>query len=123
MLARERLRLTAERPDSTEPDLSLREPILKLFKKLDERKSPLILKIQEQWKQLAGELIAGHSYPARLIDKILYVDVANSSWLNEIIRFHSASITRLLQKKFGAGVIRKVNYRVNPECCRRQNSD
>ena len=115
--------MTDAHPPAPEPDLSLRGPLRGLFKKLDEQKSSLIQRILTQWGGLAGDMLAAHSQPARLADNVLYIYVDSSAWLNEISRFHASHVLRLLQKTFGADKIKRVNYQVNPECRRRENSD
>lgn len=114
MIARERLRLTDPKQPPSEPDLSLRPAIDRLFTKLDSQAVASIHKIIAKWKVMAGETVAAHSSPSRLNENILYVDVDSSTWLAEISRFHSREILRRIQKEIGADTVKGLKFQVNP---------
>lgn len=118
-LVRERLRLTDPEPPAQESEWSIRGAVVNLFKTLDEQKSPLIQQIRAKWDIIAGDSVAGHSFPGRLNDNVLYVYVDSSAWLNEIVRFHSVNIMRRIQKEAGETAVRQVRYQVNPKQSRK----
>lgn len=113
-LERERFRLTDSAPPHPEPDLSLRSAITRFFTKLDSQSGSAVQQIQSKWKIMAGETIANHSCPARLIDNVLYIDVDSSAWLAEITRFHSDDILRKIHKEFAPDTVRGMRFQVNP---------
>lgn len=63
------------------------------------------------WKELAGEFIAQHSTPRRLIEGVLHVRVLQPSMLYELDRTMRPEILRKLKQRFGRRV-RDVKFRV-----------
>ena len=40
--------------------------------------------ILDLWEDVVGEMVSKHSRPDRIVNGILYIEVKNSSWINEI---------------------------------------
>lgn len=120
MLARERLRLADPVPPGPDPDLSIRDAITNIFKKLECQDISIVQQIQKKWALIAGNHIAAHSRPGKLADHVLYVYVDSSSWLNEMARFHSDDIMQEMKTRIGPGVVRSLKFLVNPRECKSQ---
>lgn len=56
-------------------------------------------RLRAEWKRVVGETIAARSRPRRVRGKTLFVEVQNSSWMNEI-QFHRNEIVRKVNEEF-----------------------
>jgi hypothetical protein len=63
------------------------------------------------WKSVAGDFLAQHSTPQRLVEGILYVRVLQPSMHFELERTWRAEILKKLKQRFGRQV-RDVRFRV-----------
>ncbi len=64
--------------------------------------------IRQKWPQAAGEYVAQHVFPVRLIRKTLRVSVADASWGNEM-SYLSATILERLQELIPAGWVEEIH--------------
>lgn len=77
---------------------------------LDKKQSDLeILKV---WNNLLDPSLTAHAQPANLVRGTLFVNVDNSAWLNEIVRYRRREILSRLQTAFGPDLIQKISFRV-----------
>jgi predicted nucleic acid-binding Zn ribbon protein len=77
---------------------------------LDRKRSELeILKV---WNNLLDPAITAHAQPANLAKGTLFVNVDNSVWLDEIVRYRRKEILDRLKTAFGPDVIRKISFRI-----------
>jgi predicted nucleic acid-binding Zn ribbon protein len=77
---------------------------------LDKKRGELeILKV---WNNLLDPNITKHAQPANLVRGTLFVNVDNSAWLDEIVRYRRRDILTRLQMAFGADLIQKISFRV-----------
>ena len=77
---------------------------------LDKKQSDLeILKV---WNNLLDPNITAHAQPANLVRGTLFVNVDNSAWLNEIVRYRRREILSRLQTAFGPDLIQKISFRL-----------
>ena len=77
---------------------------------LDKKQSDLeILKV---WNNLLDPNVTAHAQPANLVRGTLFVNVDNSAWLNEIVRYRRREILSRLQTAFGPDLIQKISFRV-----------
>lgn len=111
---RERLALPEEMPPPEEPELSLRPAICRILKKIDLDSASPLAQITARWNAIAGQRVAAHSLPARLVNRVLYVCVDSSVWLAEIKRYAAKDILASMQKEFGRDTLREIVYSVNP---------
>jgi hypothetical protein len=56
--------------------------------------------------------ITAHAQPANLHKGTLFVNVDNSVWLSEIVRYRRKEILDRLRHSFGENVIKKISFRV-----------
>jgi len=77
---------------------------------LDKKRSDLeILKV---WNNLIDPTITKHAQPANIAKGTLFVNVDNSAWLDEIVRYRRKEILHLLQTAFGRDVVQKISFRI-----------
>lgn len=77
---------------------------------LDKKQSDLeILKV---WNNLLDPNITAHAQPANLVRGTLFVNVDNSAWLNEIVRYRRREILSRLQMAFGPDLVQKISFRL-----------
>ena len=83
-----------------------------LFKefKLDARQSEA--EIVKVWNSLIDPAVTAHAQPANLHKGTLFVNVDNSAWLSEIVRYRRREILDRLQHSFGKTVIQKISFRI-----------
>lgn len=63
------------------------------------------------WKEVIEPRIAEHAKPVGLRNGTLFVVVDSPVWLEEIVRFHRASILKSIQSAFSASEIKKISFR------------
>ena len=64
------------------------------------------------WNDLLDPTIVAHAQPANLHKGTLFVNVDNSAWLAEIVRYRRKEILDRLQHSFGKDLIVRVSYRI-----------
>ena len=76
------------------------------------------LRLQQQWREVIGEPVASHTWPAHLRFKKLYLIVRNSVWLQQLI-FLKPTLLAKLNEQAGSEVITDLAFRVGeiPEAC------
>jgi predicted nucleic acid-binding Zn ribbon protein len=78
--------------------------------KLDRRRTEA--EIVKAWNHLVDPNIAAHAQPANLHKGTLFVNVDNSAWLSEIVRYRRKEIQDRLQHCFGKDLIVRLSFRV-----------
>jgi predicted nucleic acid-binding Zn ribbon protein len=68
--------------------------------------------IRSRWCDLVGEEVARHSTPRSLKEKRLVVTVDHGGWATEL-RFQEGRILRLLEAQLGAGIVDRLDARVD----------
>ncbi len=64
------------------------------------------------WNSLIDPVVTAHAQPANLHKGTLFVNVDNSVWLAEIVRYRRREILERLQHSFGPSVIKKISFRI-----------
>jgi hypothetical protein len=77
---------------------------------LDRRRGEL--EILRVWNNLIDPSIIAHAQPVNLAKGTLFVNVDNSMWLDEIVRYRRKEILMRLQHSFGKDVITKISFRL-----------
>jgi len=70
------------------------------------------IEIVKVWKDLIDPNIVAHAQPVGLNKGTLFVNVDNSVWLSEIVRYKRKEILERLQHSFGREVIQRISFRV-----------
>ena len=66
--------------------------------------------IAEKWEDIAGKIIASHTYPAGLHHRILYVIVDSSVWLQELT-FYKKDLIEKVNNHFGKNIIKDIHFK------------
>lgn len=64
------------------------------------------------WNDLLDPTIVAHAQPANLHKGTLFVNVDNSAWLAEIVRYRRKEILDRLQHSFGKDLIVRISFRI-----------
>lgn len=82
-----------------------------LLKKLQGDARPSREEVNEVWERLAGQETAGHSWPVRLTQGRMVVEVENSGWMHAL-GLRRQSLTEGLVELMGAGRVRQLSFRI-----------
>lgn len=69
------------------------------------------IEIVKVWNDLIDPNIVAHAQPVGLNKGTLFVNVDNSVWLSEIVRYKRKEILERLQHSFGREVIQRISFR------------
>ena len=64
------------------------------------------------WNSLLDPNIVAHAQPVGLRKGTLFVNVDNSTWLSEIVRYRRKEILDRLQHSFGKELIQRISFRI-----------
>ena len=64
------------------------------------------------WNDLLDPTLTAQAQPVNLVRGTLFVSVASSVWLDNIVRYHRREILERLQHAFGRDVVKKISYRI-----------
>jgi predicted nucleic acid-binding Zn ribbon protein len=64
------------------------------------------------WNSLIDPNVVTHAQPAGIRNGTLFVNVDNSVWLSEIVRYRRREILDRLQYSFGRDLIQRISFRV-----------
>jgi hypothetical protein len=84
----------------------------KLFKDLRMDRRRAEAEIARSWNSLIDPNITAHAQPVGLAKGTLFVNVDNSAWLSEIVRYRRKEILDRLQHAFGKEMIAKISFRI-----------
>jgi hypothetical protein len=82
-----------------------------LSKRLGLESRLLELRLQHRWRDIVGEPMASHTWPAQIRFKKLYLTVRNSVWLQQLMFLKPALLTKL-QAESGTESITDIAFRV-----------
>jgi predicted nucleic acid-binding Zn ribbon protein len=68
--------------------------------------------IVKVWNSLIDPAVAAHAQPANLHKGTLFVNVDNSAWLSEIVRYRRREILERLQTSYGKAAIQRISFRI-----------
>jgi predicted nucleic acid-binding Zn ribbon protein len=78
--------------------------------RIDQRQSET--EILRVWNHLIDPTITAHAQPVGINKGTLFVNVDNSVWLSEIVRYRQKEILDRLQLSFGRVLIQKISFRI-----------
>ena len=77
---------------------------------MDDRRAEVeVIKV---WNSLLDPNIVAHAQPVGLRKGTLFVNVDNSVWLSEIVRYRRKEILDRLQHSFGRELIQRISFRI-----------
>jgi len=77
---------------------------------LDQRRAEV--EIVKVWNSMIDPNVVTHAQPAGIRNGTLFVNVDNSTWLSEIVRYRRREILDRLQYSFGRDMIQRISFRV-----------
>ncbi|MBT5926858.1 MAG: DUF721 domain-containing protein [Verrucomicrobia bacterium] len=78
--------------------------------RLDQRTSES--QILKAWNHLIDPTLTAHAQPVGIRKGTLFVNVDNSVWLSEIVRYRRQEILERLQSCFGKEMIQRISFRI-----------
>jgi hypothetical protein len=102
----EQEQLKAFHPDAT---AGLVDKALKTLR-LDARNSEA--QILKAWSHLIDPTLTAHAQPVGIRKGTLFVNVDNSVWLSEIVRYRRHEILERLQHCFGKEMVQRISFRI-----------
>ena len=69
------------------------------------------LRLQQQWREIIGEPVGSHTWPAQVRFKKLYLIVRNSVWLQQLV-FLKPTLLAKLNDRAGAEMLTDIAFRV-----------
>ena len=82
-----------------------------LSKRLGLESRMLELRVQRRWRDIVGEPMASHTWPAQIRFKKLYLIVRNPVWLQQLTFLKPALLAKL-QAELGTGSVTEIAFRV-----------
>ena len=64
------------------------------------------------WNNLISPEVTAHAQPAGLHKGTLFINVDNSAWLDEIVRYRRKEILNRLQFSFGREMVARISFRL-----------
>ena len=77
---------------------------------MDNRRAEV--EVVKVWNSLLDPNIVAHAQPVGLRKGTLFVNVDNSVWLSEIVRYRRKEILDRLQHSFGRELIQRISFRI-----------
>ena len=68
--------------------------------------------LREKWKNVAGEVISGHTEVGMVKSGVLYIEVDSAMWLHHISSFKKEELLVSIQNEFKRGYISDIKFRV-----------
>ena len=78
--------------------------------RMDDRRAEA--EIVKVWNSLLDPNIVAHAQPVGLRKGTLFVNVDNSTWLSEIVRYRRKEILDRLRHSFGKELIQRISFRI-----------
>jgi len=78
--------------------------------KIDSRRAEI--ELVKVWNSLLDPNLTAHAQPANLRNGTLFVNVDNSAWLSEIVRYRRKEILDRLQHSFGKNLVQRISFRI-----------
>ena len=69
------------------------------------------LRLQQQWRDIIGEPVGSHTWPAQVRFKKLYLIVRNSVWLQQLV-FLKPTLLAKLNERAGSEMLTDIAFRV-----------
>lgn len=69
------------------------------------------LRLQQQWRDIVGEPVGSHTWPAQVRFKKLYLTVRNSVWLQQLVFLKPALLAKL-NERAGSELMTDIAFRV-----------
>jgi hypothetical protein len=86
--------------------------VVDVAQKVLQKKFHMDAAIVKVWNEVLDPNIVAHAQPVGLRRGTLFVNVDNSAWLTEIVRYRYPEILQRLQHSFGRECVAKISFRI-----------
>lgn len=78
---------------------------------LDIKDSFIIQELKEKWPAYVGNILSAHSFPDRIFNKYLFINVDHSAYAGEL-SIHAGEILKKIKSDYGDNFIRSIKFEV-----------
>ena len=114
-IERERFQIPKIAPPSPAHVEETADVVMRVMKNIGLESRTWEERLQKEWIDLVGAQIGRNARPGRMNNKILYIFVNHSIWLDEITRYSKKEILHKLQDRFGANTITDIKVTLDPD--------
>jgi hypothetical protein len=82
-----------------------------LMEDLDIKDSFIIQDLKQKWPSYVGNILSAHSFPDRIFNKYLFINVDHSAYAGEL-SIHTAEILKKIRSDYGENFIKAVKFEV-----------
>ncbi len=82
-----------------------------LMDDLDIKDSFIIQDLKQKWPSYVGNTLSTHSFPDRIFNKYLFINVDHSAYAGEL-SIHSAEILKKIKSDYGENFIKSIKFEV-----------
>jgi hypothetical protein len=82
-----------------------------LMEDLDIKDSFIIQELKEKWPAYVGNILSAHSFPDRIFNKYLFINVDHSAYAGEL-SIHAGEILKKIKSDYGDNFIRSIKFEV-----------
>jgi hypothetical protein len=85
--------------------------ITDLIDDLDLKDSFIMEELKEKWPFYVGNTLSAHSFPDRIFNKFLFINVDHSAYSSEL-SIHTVDILRKIKSDYGENFIKAIKFEV-----------
>ena len=82
-----------------------------LMEDLDIKDSFIIDELKEKWPSYVGNILSAHSFPDRIFNKFLFINVDHSAYAGEL-SIHTIEILKKIKNDYGDNFIKSIKFEV-----------
>lgn len=82
-----------------------------LMEDLDIKDSFFISQLKDKWQFYVGTILSTHSFPDRIFNKYLFINVDHSAYASEL-SIHTVDILKKIRNDFGDNFIKAIKFEV-----------
>lgn len=82
-----------------------------LMEDLDIKDSFIIEELKEKWHSYVGNILSAHSFPERIFNKCLFINVDHSAYAGEL-SIHMTKILNKIKNDYGDNFIKTIKFEV-----------
>ena len=82
-----------------------------LIDDLELKDSFIIAGLKEKWPSYVGNILSAHSFPDRIYNKFLFINVDHSAYSSEL-SIHAADILQKIKNDFGDTLVKTIKFEV-----------
>jgi len=82
-----------------------------LMEDLDIKDSFIISELKQKWPSYVGNILSAHSFPDRIFNKYLFINVDHSAYAGEL-SIHMNEILKKIKSDYGDSFVRSIKFEV-----------